>query len=85
MFHKIYHMFSDIKKKKETNVALLLTSMSDIKDTNKVRKTTVNSHENHQNYYNFQLRTIGPPDLHQGQSWGKCSTLALNVRNISRL
>ena len=27
MFHKIYHMYSDIKNKEETNVALLITSM----------------------------------------------------------
>ena len=44
MFHKIYHMCSDIKNKEEINSALLLTSMSDHKDINKVSKTTVNSH-----------------------------------------
>ena len=37
MFHKIYHMYSDIKNKEETNAALLLTSMSDHEDINKVR------------------------------------------------
>ena len=37
IFHKIYHMYSDIKNKEETNAALLLTSMSDHEDINKVR------------------------------------------------
>ena len=36
MFHKIYHMYSDIKNKEETNAALLLTSISDHKYINKV-------------------------------------------------
>ena len=41
MFHKIYHMYSYIKNKEETNVDLLLTSMSDYEDINKVSETTV--------------------------------------------
>ena len=41
--------------------------MSRHKDTNKVRKTTVNSHKNHHNEYHFQVRTIVPPDFHQIQ------------------
>ena len=45
MFHKFYHMYSDINNKEETNEALLLTRMSDHEDINKVSKTTVNSHE----------------------------------------
>ena len=49
MFLKIYHMYSGIKNKEETNVALLLTIMSDHKDMKKVNKTTLNSHANHQN------------------------------------
>ena len=65
IFHKIYHIYSDIKNKEETNSALLLTSMSDHKDINKVSKKTVNSHENHQNEFPFQVRTVFPPDLHQ--------------------
>ena len=44
MFHKIYHVYSDIKNKEEINAALLLTSMSDHEDINKVSETTVNSH-----------------------------------------
>ena len=60
MFHKIHHMYSDIKNKEEINVALLLTSMSDNEDINKVSETKVNSHDNHH-------RTIIPPDLHQIQ------------------
>ena len=67
MFHKIYHMYNDIKNKEETHVAFLLTIMSDHKDTNKVIETTVNSHENHHNEYPFQFQTIVPPDLHQIQ------------------
>ena len=51
MFHKIYHMYSDIKNKEELNAELLLTSMSDHEDINKVSKTTVNSHDNHQNEF----------------------------------
>ena len=31
MFHKIYHMYSDIKNKEDINAPLLLTSMSDHK------------------------------------------------------
>ena len=38
MFHSIYHMYSDIKNKEETNAALLLTSMSYHKDKSEVRK-----------------------------------------------
>ena len=41
MFHKIYHMYSDIKNKEEINAALMLTRMSDHEDINKVSKTTV--------------------------------------------
>ena len=58
MFHKIHHMYIDIKNKGEMNVALLLTSMSYHEDINKVSETTLNSHDNHH-------RTIVPPDLHQ--------------------
>ena len=36
MFHKIYHMYSDIKNKEKTNVDLLLTSMLDHKYINKI-------------------------------------------------
>ena len=42
------------------NAALLLTSMSDHEDINKVSEKTVNSHDNHHG-------TIFPPDLHQIQ------------------
>ena len=47
MFHKIHHMYSDINNKEEINAALLLTRMLDHEDINKVRKTKVNSHDNH--------------------------------------
>ena len=67
IFHKIYHMYSDIKNKDETNAALLLTIMSDHKYMKKVSKKTVNSHGNHQNESPFQVRTFIPPDLHQIQ------------------
>ena len=67
MFHKIYHMYSDLKNKEETNAAFLLTIMSDHKDMKKVNKTTLNSHANHQNEFTFQVRTIVPPELHQIQ------------------
>ena len=60
LFHKIHHMYSDINNKEEINVALLLTSMLDHEDINKVSKTTVNSHDNNH-------RTIVPPDLHHIQ------------------
>ena len=53
-------MYSDIKNKEETNAALLLTSMSDHEDINKVSETKVSSHGNHH-------RTIVPTDLHQIQ------------------
>ena len=58
-------MCSDIKHKGETNATFLVTSMSDHKYMNKVNKTTVTSHENHQDEFPFHLRTIIPPDLHQ--------------------
>ena len=48
MLHNIYNMYSDIKNKEETNAAFLLTRISYHKDMNKVSKTTVNSHDNHQ-------------------------------------
>ena len=60
MFHKIRHMYSDIKNKEEINAALLLTRISDHEDINKVSETKVNSHDNHH-------RTNVPPDLHQIQ------------------
>ena len=60
-------MYSDIKNKEEKNAVLLLTSMSDHKDTNKVNETTLKSHDNHQNEYTFQVRTIVPNELHQIQ------------------
>ena len=41
--------------------------MSYHKEMNNVSKTTVKSHENHQNEYPFQVRTIVPPDLNQIQ------------------
>ena len=67
MFHKVYHMYSDIKNKEETNAALLLTSMSDHKDIKKVSEKAVNLHDNNQNKFPFQLRTIVPTDLHRIQ------------------
>ena len=67
MFHKIYHMYSYINNKEETNAALLLTSMSDHEDINKVSETTVKSHENHNNKYIFKGRMLVPPNLHQFQ------------------
>ena len=42
MFHKIYHMYIDIKNKEETNAALLLTCISDQREINNVSQTTVN-------------------------------------------
>ena len=42
MFHRIYHMYSNINNKKETNANLLLTSMSDQKEINKVTEITAN-------------------------------------------
>ena len=67
MFHNIYHMYSDINNKEEKNAALLLTIISDHKDISKVIKTAVNSYDNHQNEFNFQLITIVPPNLRQIQ------------------
>ena len=64
IFHKIYNMYSDINNKEGGNAALLLTIMSDHKYINKVSKTTVNSHDNHQNEFNFQVIMIISPDLH---------------------
>ena len=64
MFHQIYHVYSDIKNKEESNADLLLTSISYHEDINKVKETTVNSYENHHNEFPLQVRTIVPPDLH---------------------
>ena len=36
MFRKIYHMYSDINNKEETNASFLLTSISDHKEMSKV-------------------------------------------------
>ena len=38
MFHKIYHMYSDIKNKEVINAALLLNIMLDHEDINKVHR-----------------------------------------------
>ena len=82
MFHKIYHMYIDIKNKEETNAALLLTSMSDQEYINKVIKKILNSHENHHNEFPLQVRMIVPPNLHQIQPranrvWN-CDEIGLN-------
>ena len=45
----------------------MLTSMLYHKDTNRVSKTMVDSNENHQNEFTFQVITIAPPDLHKIQ------------------
>ena len=60
-------MYNDINNKEETNASLMLTIMSDHKYINNARKKTVNSHENCQNEFPFQVRTTIPPDLHQIQ------------------
>ena len=52
MFHKIHHMYSDIKNKEEINMALLLTSMSDHKDINKVREIRGQYGETEEKYEN---------------------------------
>ena len=76
MFHKIYHMYSDINNKEETNAALLPTIISYHKDMNKVRKTTVKSHDNHQNKFPFQVRTIVPStSIISNQETLKCVTV----------
>ena len=60
-------MYSDIKNKEKKNAALLITSMLDHKDMNKVSKKIVNSHDNHLNGFPFQVITVVPPNLHQIQ------------------
>ena len=67
MLHKIYHMYSDIKNKEETNADFLITNMSYHKYINNVSETTVNLHDNHQNKFPFQVRIILSPELHQIQ------------------
>ena len=57
----------------------MLTSMSYHEYINKVRKTTVNSHENYQNGFPFQVRTVFPPNLHQIQP------LATQVWNCDKI
>ena len=66
-FQKIYHIYSYIKNKEEINADFLLTIMSYHRDINEVSETTVNSHENHQNEFTFQVIKIVPPGLHQSQ------------------
>ena len=67
MFHNIYNMYIDINNKEETNAGLLITSMLYHKYTNTVSETTVNSNDNHQNEFTFQVITIVPLKLHQIQ------------------
>ena len=45
MFHKIYHMYSDIKNKEEINA--VLTRISDHKDINKVSEITGIAFDDH--------------------------------------
>ena len=49
------------------NAALMLTIVSYHKYMNKVSETTVNSHDNNRNGFNFHLRTITPPEFHLTQ------------------
>ena len=76
MFHKICHMYIDIKNKEETNAALLLTSMSDHEDINKVSETTVNSHENNHivYFYNYE-RLSHQNSIRYNQEPLKCGTV----------
>ena len=67
IFHKIYHMYGNINNTEEKNTALLLTSMSYYKYTNKVYQNNSKLHDNHQNEFTFQVRPIVPPELRQIQ------------------
>ena len=49
MLHKIYLMYSDINNKEERNVAMLLTSMSEHEEANKVNKELKDSGDNDDN------------------------------------
>ena len=46
MFHKIQRMYSDIKNKEERNSAILLTSMSEQEENNRINKELKDSKYN---------------------------------------
>ena len=49
MFHKIYGMYSDINNRAENNTDMLLTSMSEYKEANKVNEELEESCDNYDN------------------------------------
>ena len=60
-------MYSEIKNKDEKNASLLLTIMSYHKYITKVSERIVNSHDNNQNLFPFQVINIVPLNLHHIQ------------------
>ena len=67
MFHNIYRMYIDFNNKEEGNSFMLLTSMSEHKESNKVDKELKDSHDNYDNNQLILQKIIIPYDLNDIQ------------------
>ena len=67
MFHKIYRMYSDIKNNEERNAAVLLTSMSEHEEANKVNKELEDSCDNDDNNQPILQKMFIPSNLNDNQ------------------
>ena len=79
IFHKIYCMYIDINNKEEINAAMLLTSMSEHKESNKLNEETEDSCDNDDKNQPILKKMIVPPDINDIQP------RATNVRTAVKL
>ena len=63
MFHRIYCIYSDIKKKEDINSSMLLTSMSEHEEANKFNEELKDSRDKDDNNQPILQKTIIPYDL----------------------
>ena len=67
MFYKTYHMYGDTKNKEQRNYALLITSMSENKESNKVNEELKYSRDNDDGNQPILKKKIIPSDLNDIQ------------------
>ena len=63
MFHKIYRVYSDIRKKEEINAAILLTSILEHEEANKVKEELEDSRDKDDNNQPILQKMIIPSDI----------------------
>ena len=67
MFHKIFRMYSYIKRKEEINSAMLITSISEHEEYKKVKKELEYSRDKDDNNQPILQKMIIPSDLNDIQ------------------